>query len=454
MQHPSTNRPSFFPSPILPLILWSTHMKLHMDLDCYFVSAERTRYPFLKGKPVVIAKGSDKRIFSGEKKQGVLLGDTGAFNALLEFKNTYDTANIASIWKEMFTDPDGTIHGIVITKSYEAKAYGIQTGTPLKEALLMCPSLTVLPSDHLFYQHLSFKLKSFLETKIPLLEQYSIDEFFGDVSGWVEPSAVPAFIRALQAEVTKRFDLPLSIAASQSKWIAKLATDTVKPYGTTVIWPQEVEAFTNPLPIEDFPGIGRAITLRLKAHDAHTLKEAKALPRLFASYGKTGKQLYQKILGIDNEPVIPSRERKGIGISRNFPALEDREELKRRVVILAKYLSYTITKLSLLPTTFYMKLRYQYGVKSSQSITHDRLFSESYFRKLSLALFETLDCHRGYKIHYIGLSASNFVTKHNPKSFSVVEFEQDKKLHALTQGLAKIRDKHGVDMIGVGREMG
>jgi len=62
--------------------------------------------------------------------------------------------------------------------------------------------------------------------------------------------------------------------------------------------------------------------------------------------------------------------------------------------------------------------------------------------------------HRGYKIHYIGLSAGNFVTKHNPKSFSVVEFEQDKKLHALTQGLAKIRDKHGVDMIGVGREMG
>lgn len=156
-------------------------MKLHMDLDCYFVSAERTRYPFLKGRPVVIVKGSDKRIFSGEKKEGVLLKESGAFNSVLEFTNSYNTGSILSIWRDLFLDPDGSIHGIVITKSYEAKAYGIQTGTPLREALLLCPALCILPSDHLYYQHLSFKLKSFLETKIPLLEQYSIDEFFGDV---------------------------------------------------------------------------------------------------------------------------------------------------------------------------------------------------------------------------------------------------------------------------------
>lgn len=53
-------------------------MKIHLDLDCYFVSAERTRYPFLKDKNVVVAKSSDKKIFSKDKKQGVILGDTGA----------------------------------------------------------------------------------------------------------------------------------------------------------------------------------------------------------------------------------------------------------------------------------------------------------------------------------------------------------------------------------------
>ncbi len=172
---------------------------------------------------------------------------------------------------------------------------------------------------------LSFKLKAFLETKIPLLEQYSIDEFFGDVGGWIEEENTLAFIQALQQEILERFDLPISIAASKSKWIAKLATDTIKPYGTKVIEAHEVSAFTDPMKIEEFPGIGRAIERRLKSYGAETLGDAKRMQRLFESYGKTGKELYLKILGEDNEPVHPSRERKGIGISRNFAALGERE---------------------------------------------------------------------------------------------------------------------------------
>ena len=72
-------------------------MKIHLDLDCYFVSAERTRYPFLKDKNVVVAKSSDKKIFSKDKKQGVILGDTGAFNSVLEFRNNYDANNIGNL---------------------------------------------------------------------------------------------------------------------------------------------------------------------------------------------------------------------------------------------------------------------------------------------------------------------------------------------------------------------
>jgi DNA polymerase-4 len=424
-----------------------------MDLDCYFVSAERTRYPFLNNRPVVVVKGSDKRIFSLDKKSGTLLGDTGAFNSLLEFKNHYDTANIQNAWREIFIDKDGSIHGIVIAKSYEAKPYGIKTGTSLRDALLMCPKLCVIPSDHLFYQELSFKLRQFLDTKIPLLEQYSIDEFFGDVSGWVEPNNVLEFITKLQTDITKHFNLPISIAASSSKWIAKLATDKIKPYGTKVIFPHEISDFTDPIPIEDFPGIGSAITKRLKDHDIHTLKEAKKLPHLFSRYGKTGKELHQKMLGTDNEPVSPSRERKGIGISRNFSAIGDRNELRRRVCILSRYLSYTISKLELLPTTYYMKLRFENGMKNSQSVTRTQYCNEAFLRELFLELFATLDSYPDSKIHYIGLNASNFSTKYSPKSFSLLTHEKDNKMHRLTQSLMKIRDKHGVDMIGSGSEM-
>lgn len=118
-------------------------MKIHLDLDCYFVSAERTRYPHLIGKNVVVAKGSDKKIFSVAKKCGTILGATGAFNSVLEFSNNYGT-DLQRAWREEFIDEDGGIHGIVIAKSYETKRYGIKTGTPLKEALLLAPDLYVI----------------------------------------------------------------------------------------------------------------------------------------------------------------------------------------------------------------------------------------------------------------------------------------------------------------------
>lgn len=427
-------------------------MKLHMDLDCYFVSAERTRYPFLKGRPVVVAKGSDKRIFSQEKKEAVLIEESGAFNSTLQFTSKPSLTPLIKQWREEFIDSDGAIHGIVIAKSYETKRFKIKTGTPLKDALIMCPGLIVLPSDHLFYQMLSFKLKAYLESKIPLLEQYSIDEFFGDVGGWIEEEGTLDFIQTLQHEILERFDLPISIAASHSKWIAKLATDTIKPYGTKVIYPDEVSAFVNPIKVEDFPGVGRAIHQRLKNYGVETLEEAKRLPKLFESYGKMGKELYKRILGEDNEPVHPSRERKGIGISRNFPAIVERDELKRRVLILSRYLSYTITKLGLNPTTFFMKIRYQYGTKSSKSFTHDRLFNEAFFIELAQSMFTQLDIHPHYKIHYLGLGASNCTGIHQRKSFSMLEFNKDAKHAKLSLGLMKIRDKYGVDMIGYGRE--
>jgi DNA polymerase-4 len=428
-------------------------MKLHMDLDCYFVSAERSRYPFLNNKAVVVAKGSDKQIFNKGRKEGVLFDyDMGAFNNSFQFVSKEYKSSLLNRWKEEFVDADGSIHGIVIAKSYEAKKYKIKTGTPLNEALMMCPHLIVLPSDHLFYQSLSFKLKSFLESKIPLLEQYSIDEFFGDINGWIEKDDTLEFIQRLQADVMREFALPISIAASKSKWIAKLATDTVKPYGCRVLYEDEVQDFTDPIAIEEFPGIGRAIEKRLKGYCIFTLGEAKRVPGHFLAYGKSGRDLYKRICGEDNEAVVPSRVRKGMGISRNFQAIQDRDELKRRVMVLARYLSFTLTKLNLQPTTFYMKLRYQYGYKSKKSVTIDRYFNEHFFIELMLNLFRELDIYKRFKIHFIAISTNNFITKSNPKTLDVIHYQKDRKNQRLTQGLAKIRQKYGVDMIRYGRE--
>ena len=422
-------------------------MKIHLDLDCYFVSAERTRYPFLKDKNVVVAKSSDKRIFSKDKKQGVILGDTGAFNSVLEFKNSYDTNNILKAWRDEFLDENGDIHGIVIAKSYECKPYGIKTGTPLKEAIHMCPNLIIIPSDHLFYQQLSQKLKTYLEFKIPVLEQYSIDEFFGDLNGWVKNSDTLEFIKDLRDDIKEKFDLPITIGASKSKWIAKLITDRIKPFGVYALEENKVLDYTQDIDVNDFPGIGRAISKKLADYRVKTLGELRARPNLLYLYGKTGVELYERICGTDNERVIPYSDRRGIGISRNFKAIIDRNEIYRRVMILARYLSYTITKLNLNPTTFYFKIRYEYGIKNSQSITENRLFNEKFLIDLAKFMIKKLDTRLNYKIHYIAISASNFASDHNIKTFCLIDYKKDLKYKALNENLLKVRDKYGIDIV-------
>ena len=422
-------------------------MKIHLDLDCYFVSAERTRYPFLKDKNVVVAKSSDKKIFSKDKKQGVILGDTGAFNSVLEFRNHYDANNILKAWRDEFLDENGEIHGIVIAKSYECKPYGIKTGTPLREAIYMCPNLIIIPSDHLFYQELSQKLKAYLEFKIPILEQYSIDEFFGDLNGWIKDSDTLDFIKDLRDDIKEKFDLPITIGASKSKWIAKLLTDCVKPFGVIALEQEKVFDYTKDIDVNDFPGVGKAISKKLADYRVKTLGELRARPNLLYLYGKTGVELYERICGTDNERVIPYCDRRGIGISRNFKAIIDRNEIYRRVMILARYLSYTITKLNLNPTTFYFKIRYEYGIKNSQSITENRLFNEKFLIDLAKFMIKKLDTRLNYKIHYIAISASNFASDHNIKTFCLIDYKKDLKYKALNENLLKVRDKYGIDIV-------
>ena len=428
-------------------------MKIYLDLDSYFVSAERTRYPFLKGKNVVVAKGSDNRIFTNEKKQSVMIEDTGAFNSVLEFRNNYDCKNILGSWRKEFVDDNGDIHGIVIARSYECKPFGIKTGTPLREAIYMCPNLLIIPSDHLFYQELSQKLKAYLELRIPIVQQNSIDEFAADLGGWIKDEDTLEFITELRNDILEKFGLPITIAASKSKWIAKLLTDRVKPFGVIVVPQEQVEEYTKDIPIEEFAGIGSSIYKKLESYKIKTLGELRKSPHLLYSYGKMGRDLYNRICGTDNEKVIPYSDRRGIGISRNFKAISDRAEVYRRVSILARYLSHTIVKLNLNPTTFFFKIRYEYGVKNSQSITENRLFNERFLIDLATTMINKLDNHPGYKIHYIAISASNFSNAHNQKTFSIIEYAKDTKLAALNTQLTKIRDKYGIDIIKYGCEV-
>ena len=112
-------------------------MIIHLDLDCYFVSAERTRSPHLRGKPVVVVKSSDGAIFSKRDTKCVMTQRVGGFNSLFQHERTWSHYD-PNEWKKALIDAEGRIHGVVIAKSYECKPYGIKTGTTLCDAVRMC----------------------------------------------------------------------------------------------------------------------------------------------------------------------------------------------------------------------------------------------------------------------------------------------------------------------------
>ncbi|WP_200763242.1 DNA polymerase Y family protein [Nitrosophilus alvini] len=420
-------------------------MKIHLDLDSFFVSAERTKNRKLLGKPVAVGGRGDPFIFRREKKTNVdsKLDNKGAFVPSIFYDSKTD-------FESYFVEGE-KIRGIVITSSYEARQYGVKTGMSIREALQICPSLIVLPPNHLFYHTLSHKLKIFLEKEIPAVEQFSIDEFFGDLSGWVDDDKIEPFLKNLQQKILKNFGLPISIGAAKSKWTAKIATTFAKPFGVKVVRENELEAFLKNIPIEKFPGIGRGYTKRLKNYGIKNLGEIKDLKSLFYIWKKPGILLYKRILGIDNEPVCKESPRKSIGISRTIDPTDDREELKRRVIILSRHLAYTVSKLELNPLIFYISLRYEFGGKGKAHIHLNRIFGEKLLKDIMLELFKKADRYPYAKVIRIGIRCTKFYCKN--EIFNIFEIKNDKKSKSLLKKCGKIRSKYGVDAIRWGGEM-
>jgi len=419
---------------------------LHIDVDSFFVSAERSRDPALLGIPVAVGGRSNLEIFARKRSRIRLMDENhGAFVAPLFYSERRKGF-------EHFVDRvDGRerIRGIVTTASYEARACGVRTGMPLAQALRLCPKLRVLPNDMLLYHQLSHALAEFLKREIPRTEQFSIDEFFGDISGWVDAGESEAFARALQQKIFQRFRLPVSIGIARSKWIAKLATEYAKPYGVRRV--TDVRAFIRKIPIGVFPGIGRGYHQRLEARGIRFLGEIESQKLLFERWGESGRQLYRRILGTDGEGIAERPSRQSVGISRTFDPLSDPEEVRRRIMVMARHVAYITLRIDANPTRYYLKVNYQGGVRVKETLRVNRIFSERLFKEKLSEIYDRIRLS-GHAAVKLSLSVSDFTGVH-PRTLSLLELERDRKDRKITKGMQKIRERFGLDAIRTGNEL-
>lgn len=423
-------------------------MKIHIDIDCFFVSAARIDEPFLEGRAVAIGGRSDTKIFSKDaKKQSVNFENSGSF--VPTFYKTYEKSDDDL---NAFKDEDGRVRGILTTSSYEARAYGVKTAMSIKEALTLCPHLIIKAPNMSLYQKLSHELHEFLQTKIPLVEQASIDEFYGDLSGWVDDSDVPNFIAALKDEIKSVTKLPVSIGAAPTRYIAKLATTYAKPFGCKVVFRNELENFIEKIPIEKFAGIGKSMREKLLGAQIHTLGELSKRRGTIESWGPYAKELYLRVCGLSDDDITTKHVRKSIGISRTFDPLYDRNELRRRVHVLARHLSFAILKLKVIPTVFHLSLNYEMNQKAHKNISLCEIFTEKKFDSLCISLFNEADTHKRLHVIRISINCSSF-TRESKKELSLIGFEDEQKMHTLTNRSQEIREKYGIDMLKWGSEL-
>ena len=235
----------------------------HVDMDAFFVSAELLRRPELRGKPVVVATGTDPRA-----------------------------------------------RGVVMAASYEARRFGVHSAVPLAVAHRRCPQAVLLSRDMAYYAELSRKVMAMLERYSDRVEVMGLDEAYLDLT---ESAAPRACGRRIKHDVCQELGLTCSVGLAPNKLLAKIASDLDKPDGFRVLLPDELLAAVGDRPASLIPGVGPKTAQRLARLGLSTVADlaradAGVLERALGP--RHGVALRARANGVDDRPLETIRERK------------------------------------------------------------------------------------------------------------------------------------------------
>ncbi len=261
---------------------------MHIDMNAFFASVEQQANPELQGKPIAVVGGNGRTV--------------------------------------------------ITTASYEARKFGVKTGMAIWEGKKHCPQLIIVVGDNKKYTYTSARIVEFMREYTPLVEVFSIDEAWLDVTHSLSIYGTPERIAyLLKAQIRESFGITCSIGIAPNKLLAKLASDMKKPDGLTIIEPENVSQILERMPIKELCGIGKKMERHLNIMGIYTCGELGRCDeaRLTGKFGIIGTRLKQMGQGIDDSPVTPNEETdevKSVGHSMTL-----RQDVERREDIL-KYL--------------------------------------------------------------------------------------------------------------------
>jgi DNA polymerase IV (archaeal DinB-like DNA polymerase) len=278
--------PSSLPTSLVRIIL-------HLDMDAFYAAVEERSNPELRGRPLVIG-----------------------------------------------ADPKGGLgRGVVSTASYAARRYGIRSALPISRAWRLAeaarrrgqPETVFLRGDHRLYREVSARIMAIAAQGSDAFEEASIDEAYVDVSSLGDLGRAEAHAKALKAQIVEREGLTCSVGIGPNKLVAKIASDFKKPDGLTVVAPEAVQGFLDPMSIRKLPGIGPKSETFLLARGIRTVRELREVDpaRLIEWFGKWGDEMSERARGISDSPVSNEWERKSVGEQETF----ERDTLDQALVL-------------------------------------------------------------------------------------------------------------------------
>ena len=229
-------------------------------------------------------------------------------------------------------DPDSR-HGIILAKNEPAKAFGIVTAETVSQARRKCPGLILLPPHHDKYRHYSRLINAVYYQYTDMVEPFSIDESWLDVTASVKLFGSGRDIAdRIRERVRSELGLTLSAGVSYNKIFAKMGSEYKKPDATTEITRENYKKLLWPQPVENMFFVGFATAQKLRSAGISTIGDLASASdiRLESLLGKQGPLLIKYASGRDDSPVSLSGERdriksvgNGITFSRDLKSAED-----------------------------------------------------------------------------------------------------------------------------------
>lgn len=232
-----------------------------------------------------------------------------------------ETLDIRTVPSVVSGDPNDR-RSIVTAKSIPAKKYGINTAEPVSMAMRKCQNLIVVRGDWEWYKKCSEAFIAICRTYSPILQQFSIDECFIDMTGRTDMNHAIDVANRLREEIKTRLGFTVNVGIGSNKLLAKMASDFEKPDKVHTLWLSEIEEKMWPLSVGDLLWVGKKSSEKLTAYGIKTIGQLAQTPENVLSHlfgAKGAKATHDSANGIDDSPVSTEEEEaKSYSAERTF----------------------------------------------------------------------------------------------------------------------------------------